>query len=82
MQNGKFGSYVCARAGPVAETDTIANIAKAKRRIETFLIIHGTAPAHATTAAMLIPVNSRSRRTRCGAGLTEFGGSHSVPPRL
>jgi hypothetical protein len=61
MQNGKAGSYFWARAGPAAETDAIAKIAKAKRRIGIFLTIDGTASAQPNRPAMLIPVNSRSR---------------------
>jgi hypothetical protein len=58
MQNGKAGSYFWARAGPAAEIDAIAKIAKAKRRIGTFLAIDGTASAHCNRPAMLIPINS------------------------
>jgi len=39
MQNGKAGSYFWAWAGPAAETDAIAKIAKAKPRIGIFLTI-------------------------------------------
>jgi len=61
MQNGKAGSYFWAWAGPAAETDAIAKIAKAKRRIGIFLTIGDTASAQPHRPAMLIPVNSRSR---------------------
>ena len=74
MQNGKAGSYFWARAGPAAETDAIAKIAKAKRRIGTFLAIDGTASAHGNTPAMLIPVNSPWRypaRVGCATSMND-----------
>jgi len=78
MQNGKFGSYVCARAGPVAETDTIANIAKAKRRIETFLTIDRTASARATRPARGSAVKSR---LLADVSRDNYPRADAIPPR-